>query len=72
MADADITQLHERLLSDDALREQFRTAPHEVLEAHGISVTEEQKAKLQGLTASVSSHEELKATLTATPLRAYL
>jgi hypothetical protein len=46
MADENVQNLQERLLSDDSLLEDFKQRPHEVLSENGIELSEEQKSKL--------------------------
>jgi hypothetical protein len=63
MAHDPIGDLQERLLSDDDLREEFRQSPHEVLERHGVELSDEQSQRLHQADLASKSHDELKATL---------
>jgi hypothetical protein len=46
MADEDIRGLAERLLVDEDLRERWRQGPADVMQEHGIEVTDEMARKL--------------------------
>jgi hypothetical protein len=70
MAHDPIGDLHERLLSDDDLREEFRQSPHEVLERHGVELTDEQSQRLHEADLPSQSPEELRSKLEDEGLRA--
>jgi len=70
MADDATRSLQDRLLSDDALRAEFRRDPAAVIEAHGVGLSDEQKAKLHGRVSSMSD-DELKASLQSEGLQAH-
>ena len=63
MAADNIRELQDRLLSDDQLREEFRQAPHDVLERHGIELSDEQSHRLHEADLASKSHDELRSTL---------
>ncbi len=63
MAADDIRELEGRLLSDHQLREEFRQTPHDVLERHGIELTDEQSQRLHEADLPSKSHDELRSTL---------
>ena len=63
MAADNIRELQNRLLADDQLREEFRQTPHDVLQRHGIDLTDEQSQRLHAADLSSRSHDELRSTL---------
>jgi hypothetical protein len=72
MADADISQLEQRLLADSALRAHFRKAPDEVLQTHGIEVTPERREKLARHNLSSMEDDDFRGRLETEGLRAML
>lgn len=60
MADEDqVEEFVEQLSSDSYLRDEFRESPADVVERHGIELSDEQRAKLEGEDWSDVSDDEL-------------
>lgn len=73
MADEDqIQELVDRLSNEPDLCSEFRESPSEVVERHGIELTDEQRAKLEGEDWSDVSDEELVDRLSARGAAAWL
>jgi hypothetical protein len=60
MADEDqVQEFVEHLSSDSYLRDEFRQSPVDVVERHGIELSDEQREKLEGEDWSDVSDDEL-------------
>ncbi len=73
MADEDqIQDFVDRLSNEPDLCNEFRDTPAEVVERHGIDLTDEQRAKLEGEDWSDVSDDELVERLSARGAAAWL
>lgn len=72
MAEEHLSHLEQRLLSDSALRDEFRQAPHSVLENNGVQLSDEQRQKLSGLNLGSQSDEQVRSSLGSDGLKAFL
>jgi hypothetical protein len=66
MADEDqIQEFIDRLSEDSYLRDEFRESPAEVVERHGIDLTDEQREKIEAEDWSETPDDELVDKLSA-------
>jgi hypothetical protein len=67
-----IQRLVDNLNSNPDVRNRFRSAPADVIEEHGITLTEEQRTRITSNDFSQTTDEELTASVTTASIRRWL